>query len=119
MSKKIKFIAIISIVAAIFLAGILVVLNISSRKGYSIVYLVSGQAYVGKLSFFPKMELKDAYLFEMVKDPQDAAKNTFQLSPLKSLVWAPKTVYLVRENVIFYAPIEAESKIAEALKQKR
>ncbi len=118
MSKKIKFIAIIFIASAVFLAGVLVFLNRSDDKAYSMVYLISGQAYIGKLSFFPKMQLQDAYLFELVQNAEDSSKTDFRLSPLSDSVWSPKTVYLIRENVAFYAPIEATSKIAEALKQE-
>lgn len=80
------------------------------------VYLVSGQAYIGQLHLFPKMQIKNAYLLEIVKDQADETKTNFQLSPLRESIWSPKTVYLNPKNVVFYGPIGKTSKVAEALK---
>ncbi len=83
---------------------------------YSVVYLITGEVYVGHLKTWPKMELKDAYQLQVVKDPSDPAKTNTQLTPLKEAPWAPKQLFLNEKNVIFYGPIEEGSKAAEAMR---
>ena len=87
-----------------------------SQYNYSIVYLTSGEAYVGKLSFFPRLTMKDAYLVQIVKDPTDSTKTTFQLAPLSQAIWSPKVLYLNDEQVIFSGPINESSKVVETIK---
>ncbi len=117
MKKKTKLALIALGILITLSAGALLLLKKSEAKEYSMVYLVSGQAYIGQLSFFPKMKIKSSYLFEIVRDPKDATKTNFQLSPLTEAIWAPKTIYLNPKNVVFYGPIGDSSKIAEALKK--
>ena len=85
---------------------------------YSVVYLTTGEIYVGKLSTFPSFELKDSYILQVTKDTVDPSKNNFQLQPINEALWAPKSLYLTRKNVVFYGPILPTSKIAQALAEK-
>lgn len=88
------------------------------NKPYSAVYLTSGEMYIGKLSTFPKLVLTDAYLLQIVADPNDDTKKTFQLASLKDSLWSPDKIYLQRGQVIFTASIRDDSKVAQALKGK-
>ncbi len=88
------------------------------NKGYSVVYLSTGEVYVGKLSTFPTMQLDNGYVLGTAKDVTDPTKSNFQLNPLNEALWAPKHLYLNKDQVIFYGPIEGASKIGEALKDK-
>lgn len=88
----------------------------AAENSYSVVYLTTGEIYIGKLSLSPKMELRDAYLLQNVKDKADATKSNIQLTPLKEALWAPKQLFLNEKNVIFYGPIEEGSKAAEAIR---
>ncbi len=88
----------------------------SAKDAYSAVYLRTGEVYVGKLSFFPNMQLKDAFLIENVRDPKDSTKTNLQLTPLKNSVWAPPVIYLNSDQVVFYGPVGEESNVAKALK---
>lgn len=83
---------------------------------YSVVYLATGEVYIGQLATWPKMELNNAYILQNVKDQTDAAKSNIQLTPLKDSLWAPKKLFLNEKNVIFYGPIEESSKAAEAIR---
>ncbi len=94
-------------------AGVFV--KIKERNSYSVVYLTTGEVYVGKLRTFPNLTLTDAYILAITKDPADASKNNFQLNPIKEALWAPKSINLVKENVVFYGPLLKNSKIAETL----
>ncbi|OGI94844.1 hypothetical protein A3I84_01515 [Candidatus Nomurabacteria bacterium RIFCSPLOWO2_02_FULL_36_8] len=88
------------------------------KTGYSVVYMTTGEVYIGKLSIFPDFTLTDSYQFQVVKDTIDANKNNFQLNPVKEALWAPESMYLVKNNIVFYGPISPESKIAQALSEK-
>lgn len=115
-----KIIIIAALVIIIVLAGavkfyILPKMQAASSS-YSVVYLTTGEVYIGHLKTWPKMELNDAYLLQTVKDKTDASKSNIQLTPLKDALWAPKNLFLNEKNVIFYGPIEEASKAAEAIR---
>ena len=82
---------------------------------YSVVYLSTGEVYVGQLSMSPRMELKGGYILAMTQDPTDPKKTNFKLNPLSEALGAPEHLYLNKDNVVFYGPMLANSKIAEAL----
>lgn len=86
---------------------------------YSVVYLSSGDVYIGKLTIGSQMELNDSYLLQNVKDAKDATKSSVQLTPLKEALWAPKQLFLNEKNVIFYGPLDESSKAAEALRNAK
>jgi len=117
IGKKIFFIAIVLIV--VLVPSFFIYQEWQLRNQYSMVYLTTGEIYIGKLSIFPKMELSDAYLLQTVKDQTDQAKSNFQLTPLKDAVWSPVKLYLNSKQIIFYGPISAGSKAAEALKNAK
>ena len=83
---------------------------------YSIVYLTTNEIYIGRLTEDAKLTLTDIYLLQIVKDPKDETKNSFQLTPLKEAIWSPKKLYISEDKVIFYGPIEETSKVAETIK---
>ena len=85
------------------------------NKGYSVVYLSTGEVYVGHLSTFSGLELKDSYILQVAKDTTDPAKNNFQLQPISQALWAPKSLHLTQKNIIFYGPLLPTSKIAETI----
>jgi len=90
-------------------------LSHKNDNNYSVVYLATGEVYVGKLTTFPNMQLKDAYIFQVIKDTIDPTKSNFQLNPVNEALWAPKEIHLNKEQVVFYGPLSETSKIAETL----
>lgn len=88
----------------------------ASKSAYSVIYLITGEIYIGHLKTWPKMELNDAYLLQSVKDNTDAAKSNIQLTPLNEALWSPKQLFFNEKNVVFYGPIEEGSKAAEAIR---
>ena len=84
-------------------------------NGYSVVYLTTGEVYVGQLSTFGGFTLKNGYILQVTKDPADATKNNFSLQPLSQALWAPKSLHLTGKNVVFYGALLPTSKIAETL----
>ncbi len=121
MSKKNVVIAAIIVLLVVAIGGyILLGMN---KKGegmekYYIVYLTSGEVYVGKLQTFPVLRLKDAYLFQVIQDTTDPKKNNFQLNPLSEGLWSTEYLQLTRENILFYGPLLNDSKISQALLTK-
>lgn len=87
----------------------------SRSDSYSVVYLTTGEVYVGKLTTFPDFQLKDGYILQVAKDATDQNKTNFQLNPLKDALWAPQSLHLVKDNVVFYGPLMSDSKIVETL----
>ncbi len=85
---------------------------------YSMVYLTTGEVYIGKLTVFPAMELKNGYVLATIKDKVDPGKSNFQLNPLDEALWAPKHLYINREQVVFYGPIMSDSLIARKLAEQ-
>lgn len=85
---------------------------------YSVVYLTTGEVYVGKLTTFPDLELNGAYILQVAKDATDATKTNFQLNPVNQALWAPQTLHLIKDNVVFYGPLMSDSKIAQTIAEK-
>ena len=87
-------------------------------KSYSVVYLQTGEVYVGHLTTFPDMELKDSYILQVTKNAKDTSKNDFQLQPIAQALWASQSLHLNRNKVVFYGSILPDSKIGMALAGK-
>ena len=109
----------------ILVAGVLVVLGvglyvkkIEQNKDYSVVYLSTGEVYVGKLSVFRSFKLENAYILQIAKDEKDPTKSNFQLNPISEALWAPKRMHLIKDNVVFYGPLLPTSKIAQTLAEQ-
>lgn len=87
----------------------------SKVSGYSVVYLTTGEIYVGKLTVFPDLQLRDGYILQVTKDAADPTKSNFQLNPINQALWAPSALYLNRKNIVFYGQLLPTSKIAETI----
>ena len=92
--------------------------TVNKNMGYSVVYLSTGEVYVGKLSTFPDFELKNAYILQVAKDATDPTKSNFQLTPISEALWAPESMHLTRKNVVFYGELLPGSKIAQTIAGK-
>lgn len=113
MSKK-NLVVVVVLVLAVLVVGIFSY-KINHQNDYSVVYLTTGEIYVGKLSTFPDLRLKDSYILQVIKDTTDPAKSTFQLQPISEALWAPEYLNLNRKNIIFYGPLLSTSKIGQTL----
>jgi len=49
------------------------------NKPYSVVYLKTGEIYIGKVSSFGDVVLKDGYIFQVTQDSADPEKKNFQI----------------------------------------
>lgn len=84
-------------------------------KPYSVVYLSTGEIYIGKLSSFPRLTLSDTYLLQIVPNVDDPSQSGYQLVPLSNTLWSPQKIYLNEDQVIFTAPVRDDSQVAQTL----
>lgn len=117
MSKR--NIIIIVVVAVVVLIVGLWQYKAKKANNYSVVYLTTGEVYVGKLSTFPNFKLTNGYILQVTKDATDPTKNNFQLQPISQALWAPESLHLMEKNIIFYGPLLPTSKIAQTLAGKK
>ena len=115
MSQNKMKIAVVVLIVVLIVALVYFKKNGSSGDEYSIVYLTTQEVYIGKLTTFPDLQLKNAYILQVTKDPKDETKNNFNLQPIKDALWAPKSLHLVKDNVVFYGRLLPESEIAKTL----
>lgn len=87
----------------------------NKANSYSVVYLKTGEVYIGKLTRFPGFHLKDSYILQVIKDTTDPAKSNFQLQPTSEVIWAPQKLHLIKDNIVFYGPLMSNSEIAETI----
>ena len=114
MSKKnIAIVVVLVLIIAIFGAW---QYKASQADVYSVVYLATGEVYVGKLTTFPDFQLTDAYILQVTKDTADSTKSNFQLNPINQALWAPRSIHFIKDNVVFYGLLSPTSKIAETIK---
>ncbi len=127
MSRKIKVILLV-LVLVVVVGGSITIAALSVYKPdaikglfdkpYSVVYLDTGEIYIGRLSAFPRLTLNDAYILQIVPNQDDPAQTGFQLAPLSSTLWAPKVVHLNKDHIIFTAPVRDDSQVAQTLNGK-
>ncbi len=110
-------IVVLVVVGLIVIAGLYFGLFAKEPSEYSVVYLSTGDLYVGKLSSFPRLKLTDGYIFQVARDATNPERNNFQLAPLKETLWAPKYLYLNQEQIIFSGPLSEASNIFATLTQ--
>lgn len=113
MSKNNIITAVILVLAV--LGATLWANKVNKEKGYSVVYMATGEVYIGKLSTLPDFTLTDSYQFQAVKDATDPTKSSFKLIPIKEALWATESMHLIKDNVVFYGALTSSSKIAETL----
>jgi hypothetical protein len=118
MCQKKNIGVVIVVVLVVLIIGLLKYKEMKS-SGYSVVYLTTGEVYVGKLTTFPSLQLTDGYILQVTKDAVDPTKNSFQLNPINQALWAPQVMYMNRQNIVFYGPLLSTSKIAETLAAKK
>ena len=108
------------VVVVLVVVGVALKINKSKEEtGYSVVYLTTGEAYVGFLTTFPDFQLKGSYILQVTKNATDPEKNDFQLNPINEALWAPEVLHINRKHIVFYGPLMANSKIAETLAAKK
>jgi len=112
--------AISTVAVVILVIGIGIIWKVQQvDKSLSVIYLTTGEVYVGTLATFPRLSLSgDSYQFQMVPSQQGGSADSTRLIPLSDAPWAPKRLYLNRGQVVLYGPLSEESLIFKALLEK-
>ncbi len=118
MSKKNVSIVVVVVVLLAIAIGFLQYKQ-THRNNYSVVYLSTGEVYVGNLTTFPDLELRNGYILQVTKDTTDPTKTNFQLNPINQALWAPSVLHIIEKNVVFYGPLLPESTIAKKLAEQK
>ena len=118
MISKNNIIIAVFVVLCVLVVGVLINKKNTEKNRYSVVYMTTGEVYIGKLETFPRLELTDGYVLQLTKDEADPTKTKFQINPVSEAVWAPESLYLNRKNIVFYGPLSPTSKIAQTLAEK-
>lgn len=85
------------------------------EKPYSAVMLLNGDIYFGKLSYFPKLSITDAYTFQIGASPDDPEQAVTQLVPLTSLSWGPERLVLNKDTIASISLVAPGSRIADLI----
>ncbi len=109
---------IIAGIIALVLVVAIVVIPLLFGRSYFVIYLVNGEIYIGKASWFPRFHLTEAYLFQANPTPGSEDNGNFQLVPLSSTLWSPKKLYFEKGQIIFSGPIDEKSRVAETLRSR-
>ncbi len=81
---------------------------------YSAVYLVTGDIYFGKLSWFPHPHLTSVWLLQRGVNGQNQPQ--FAVVPLKSVVWGPgDRMDLNERQIVFWTRLAGNSPVVKAI----
>ena len=109
MHKTNKILLTIIVVLAAALMAIVYWQKVGFNKDYWAVYLDTGDLYFGKLSYFPKLSLSEAYLLQ--RNAQDS-QNPFSVSKLSNAFWGPEDkIYINGENIVWKTKLKPDSQI--------
>ncbi len=122
-------------VLIILLIGLLVWRNCLGGNGvkkdqYQAVFMVDGQAYIGKLQNNPKsayLRLTDVYTIQVqsgevtdvAKDEKSAAQQPSLVKLTDQLAGAEDEIYLSRNQVSFWENLRDDGKVVEAIKSTK
>ncbi len=93
-------------------------LKSSTQNPYVAVYLETGDMYFGKISYFPKLSLREVYTVQTVPDPTNPlGGNNLQVVPLKTSVWSPDNLVLNPQKVVFIGKVGEDSQVMTIIRQ--
>ncbi len=109
MHKTNKILLTIIIGLAAALMAIVYWQKVGFNKDYWAVYLDTGDLYFGKLSYFPKASLSNAYILQ--RNAQDS-QNPFSISKFSNVFWGPEDrIYINKENIVWKTKLKPDSQI--------
>ena len=93
-------------------------LNISVERPYVAVYMQTGDLYFGRISYFPRLALKDVYVLQSA-NPTDPTQPNLQIVPMRKTVWGPDRLILNYDQIVFIGKVGASSQVMQAINQSR
>ena len=114
MNKSNKILLAIIIVLAATLVAIIYWQKVGFNRNYWAVYLDTGDLYFGKLNYFPKLSLSDAYLLQRNEQNQ---QNPFSVSKFSNAFWGPENkLYINKDNIVWKTKLKKDSQIVNFIK---
>lgn len=109
------------VIVILVILGVWINSNLKAKK-YSVVYLSTGELYVGHLHTFPRLVLTDGYRLENSEDLGKDGKPT----PVQTLIsltnakrpWASDKLYLNRDQILFHGYLIEGTEIDKTIKAK-
>lgn len=119
MSKLNKILLVVVVVLIIALAGV-VYWQVSKKSwdnnDYWAVYLSTGDIYIGKLSYFPRLHLSDVWFFQETGDDS----NPFTVAKFSKAFWGPDdNLYLNEKQVIWKNKLSESSQVISYIKNSQ
>ncbi len=112
----------VGIVAVLAIVGIGIYLwpklNISIERPYVAVYMETGDLYFGRISYFPRLALKDVYVLQSANPPYPGQPN-LQIVPMRNTVWGPDRLILNYDQIVFIGKVGTDSQVMQAINQSR
>lgn len=124
MRAKKVLIIVLGFLGALALGVILTVylfqgFDLQAEKPYYAVQMVNGDIYFGKISYFPRFTLKDAYIIQTVSDPTNPLGTSLQITSLsQAALWGPDEVVLNRDNVISISKVSEASQVMRGIRER-
>lgn len=114
MPKLNKILLAAVIVLMVILAVLLYWQNFQkSDSDYWAVYLLTGDIYIGKLSYFPRLHLSDVWFFQKTDD----AQNSLSLAKFNKVFWGPEDkLYLNEKQIIWKSKLSETSQVITYIK---
>ena len=112
MDKKFKIIlwVLIALLVILLIAIFLMINRNNSQKDYSIIYLDTGEIYIGILRRFPYTQLSNVYTLQSDQNGKVA------VVPMSSTIWAPTTpLRLNPDKIVFSAKISENSQVYQTI----
>ena len=112
MDKKFKVVlwVLIALLVILLIVVLIMINKDNTKKDYSIIYLDTGEIYIGVLKRFPFTQLTDVYTLQ--------SDQTGQLAvvPMSSTIWAPTTpLRLNPDRIVFSAKISQNSQVYQII----
>jgi len=87
--------------------------NPAGPSEYVAVYMATGDIYYGKLSWFPKMKLRNVWFLQRTLDKNNQPQ--LGIAPLSTAFWGPvDEIYPNEKQVIFWTYLRRDSQVAKA-----
>jgi len=118
LNKRLLIILIALLLVVIVLAAWLAMNFLRSERTaespYSAVYLLSGDIYFGKLSWFPTPHLKNVWILQRTVDKNNQPQ--LGVAPFTSAFWGPvDEINLNSKQIVLWTKLRADSQVAQAL----
>jgi hypothetical protein len=114
INKTNKILLAIIVVLAAALIAIIYWQKVGFSRNYWAIYLDTGDLYFGKLNYFPRFSLTDAYLLQR---NEQSPQNPFSVSKFSNAFWGPEDkIYINKEKIVWKTKLKSDSQVVNFIK---